>query len=805
MMEKPRASGSKGQGGTLDVDAYEDAAVPSTQLQRWKGWLWEHLNFFRIHLLVFTFLPLFVSIIFWAVSGRYSIKYVDALYVCYSAFTNAGLAAFDLSRATPLQQALLFMQMFLGSPIVVSWIVVLVRKKTLARQCSEWIEKHRRPPMRDTPATPVSGSGRDPLTEPGVDISRMERGMPRTLSRSSTGAITPFRRGIIRRVDTALQKVDPSGRISQEPMQLRSPTDSSFGVREEPKGGDHTVPSMTDDSRAAIADLDEENLPNDSRSRTQNEWRPNNLEISSVSAGDQMRITSVDPATLSDTPPRTPRFVGFDLPTVTISSSIHDTTQHRSSNLRQRRTISVPQRSITWSEIDIRPKNQQMARSNSYQMPRVDERFVSRHSIGFGGFPGPIEIGRRLWRLVSTRWEATRIGRLFTPYPSVLLPMGQAQPEELSRNETREVPYFSFSAIVGRNSAFHGLTEEELEELGGVEYRGLRVLSYIVPCYYIGTQALGWIVNSLLMSRDKYQSLFSGQWRYVRPSWAGVFLGTSVTTNTGMSLVDTALVPFQSELGLLIVTSFQSLAGNTAFPILLRLAIWIGTKITSETSQAWATLHFLLDHPRRCFLYLFPSLQTWYTIITRAFRVLLFSRFLVIVIFILNMIDWAGFMLFDLDNPTLEPIPLNLRVLNGFLQATSVRCAGIASVSIAYLAPATQVLYLIMMYIAPYPIALAVRSTNVYEDRSLGIYEQEEDPGDKEQEYVRDKRSKPVVWGSYLAWHAKRQLAYDMWWIAAAWLLISIFERSKIWSPPTKRFDLFDKRLWLRWPLHWPV
>jgi hypothetical protein len=46
---------------------------------------------------------------------------------------------------------------------------------------------------------------------------------------------------------------------------------------------------------------------------------------------------------------------------------------------------------------------------------------------------------------------------------------------------------------------------------------------------------------------------------------------------------------------------------------------WTGTKITSESSRAWATLHFLLDHPRRCFLYLFPSHQTWYEIQESAF------------------------------------------------------------------------------------------------------------------------------------------------------------------------------------------
>lgn len=44
----------------------------------------------------------------------------------------------------------------------------------------------------------------------------------------------------------------------------------------------------------------------------------------------------------------------------------------------------------------------------------------------------------------------------------------------------KSVPYISFDAIVGRNSAFHLLTNEQLEELGGVEYRALNVLLWIV-------------------------------------------------------------------------------------------------------------------------------------------------------------------------------------------------------------------------------------------------------------------------------------------------------------------------------------
>lgn len=43
------------------------------------------------------------------------------------------------------------------------------------------------------------------------------------------------------------------------------------------------------------------------------------------------------------------------------------------------------------------------------------------------------------------------------------------------------------------------------------------------------------------------------------------------------------------------------------------------------------------------------------------------------------------------------------------------------------LAELGRVLYVIMMYISVYPIALSVRATNVYEERSLGLYNEESD------------------------------------------------------------------------------
>ena len=55
------------------------------------------------------------------------------------------------------------------------------------------------------------------------------------------------------------------------------------------------------------------------------------------------------------------------------------------------------------------------------------------------------------------------------------------------------------------------------------------------------------------------------------------------------------------------------------------------------------------------------------------------------------------------------------------------------------------------------PIALSVRATNVYEEKSLGVYEEEEEGMEPDIEGPQ-----PGMLGSYLAWHARRQLAFGM-------------------------------------------
>lgn len=54
-------------------------------------------------------------------------------------------------------------------------------------------------------------------------------------------------------------------------------------------------------------------------------------------------------------------------------------------------------------------------------------------------------------------------------------------------NTTQEkdpMPYLSWQPTIGRNSAFVDLTEEQREELGGIEYRSLKTLAIILVCEF---------------------------------------------------------------------------------------------------------------------------------------------------------------------------------------------------------------------------------------------------------------------------------------------------------------------------------
>jgi Trk-type K+ transport system membrane component len=63
----------------------------------------------------------------------------------------------------------------------------------------------------------------------------------------------------------------------------------------------------------------------------------------------------------------------------------------------------------------------------------------------------------------------------------------------------------------------------------------------------------------------------------------------------------------------------------------------------------------------------------------------------------------------------------------------STRTAGFAVTNLQLLHPAVLVSYLVMMYISVFPVAISIRRTNVYEEKSLGIWVDDDEEEDQQQ------------------------------------------------------------------------
>lgn len=173
------------------------------------------------------------------------------------------------------------------------------------------------------------------------------------------------------------------------------------------------------------------------------------------------------------------------------------------------------------------------------------------------------------------------------------------------------MPYLSWQPTVGRNSAFIDLTEAQREELGGIEYRSLKSLALILVLYFWGFSIFGLVcLTPWILNNHTYGSIVEadGQGR----TWWGIFTANSAFTDTGFTLTPDSMISFQTAVWPLLLMTFLIIIGNTGFPIMLRIIIWVTSQFIPKESGIWEELRFLLDHPRRCFTLLFPAKATWW-------------------------------------------------------------------------------------------------------------------------------------------------------------------------------------------------
>lgn len=364
--------------------------------------------------------------------------------------------------------------------------------------------------------------------------------------------------------------------------------------------------------------------------------------------------------------------------------------------------------------------------------------------------------------------------------------------EDAPRNRlsrTFSTNYLSWEPTVGRNSIFVGMTKEQKEELGGVEYRAIKLLCRILIGYYGGFWIMAFIfLVPWIVSRDKYKNIVRSDG--VAPAWWGFFTSMSAFADLGFTLTPDSMMSFQTTCYPIIVMMWFVVIGNTGFPVLLRFIIWIMFRLSPDLSLTRESLGFLLDHPRRCFTILFPSAATWWLVVT---------------LIGLNAIDLIIFVILDLGDSVLHHLSRGYRVLAGLFQAISTRTAGFQIVEVGNLHPAVQVSYMLMMYVSVMPLAISIRRTNVYEEQSLGVYDNSNDDADEGWDDIysddevdnssgsspspprKEKRSTT----SFIGTHLRRQLSFDLWFMFLGLFIICLAEGGKIRDPSRPEFSIF--------------
>ncbi|KAG8897090.1 low affinity potassium transporter [Tulasnella sp. 408] len=809
-----------------------------------------HLNFFRIHVLWFIINPIFWSIIFYVSSGQYSVSYIDSLFLCTSAHTVTGLSTLNLSTLTGFQQAILFYLMCIGNYTVVSLVMVIIRKHyfvdkvlktrptphgpTLSR-IGHMVRRKTMALLGTHPTSAPEGQAAHVDKEGGV-TAEVETVRASESDQSSQPAMSEGKQLYGKEVSKQGSRTDVP-----KPTLAAVPPQGLAGLPEvdnAPEAADAQATTALANNKA----VDFQSAPTLSP------------KMSPGILGDGTLYRTESPSVMSD--PHTPRSnlhsatpgqVNFAIPlahTTTTRSRVS-----RATAITRRPTISQPGTAVvtaspgprrqgtgllfssapTWTSTVSRPadKNVQEAPASQLQPPEPlgpfdpQLRAAPTYERRFGGFPGPLTLGARLVQRVAPKQYA-ELKRRLTLDPSGIYaptsdPIGKGEtstaiertrtegtasvrrrregthgPEEVyspplperpplapphmhSTHDAPVPPHLRFERPsfsesddsstgiltdigvevkktvlylkqgilkVGRNSAFLNtdeLTDEQLEELGGIEYRALRALTWIVGLYWVGTQMATFLILVIyLYTSSEWDFVFEGQPRLVPKAWFAAFQAVSSYTGGGLTLVDQGMVPFASAYVMVIFQGWLIVAGSLGLPIFLRL---------------------IMD----------PL-----------------------------FVEWFGFLILDIGIPTIAAIPLNVRVLSGLFQSIAVRASGFAIVPLGAVAPAVKFLYMVMMYISAYPIAMSIRSTNVYEQRSLGVYENvEEDPegldpdvDEDAAKLVRGPKGE-VLFSKYLGMHVRRQLSYDLWWLALALFLILITERAEVMNDETAWFNQF--------------
>lgn len=736
---------------------------PLLNKRRWKL---SQFDFITLHYIYIISMTLIGSLL---MLGGGGIRYIDALFLASSSCTQAGLNPVNLNSLNTWQQVVIFTLANLTNPIVIHSVTAFIRLYWFRKRFEHIVrETNTRLSMRRTKSRAVSFSDE----ERGVNGREI-----RVLFDQGHNPLThaPIRR------QSELSSKHEANNQPEPPQAGAMPTDDLNSFRDKVArrrsivfvGKDPHEASMQDVKESAGSSLSEKDKKCDTSEDTQSSPRSRAYGDESAIVDDNEDIEVMDarptaPAlhdeglAQSEKRPETGDSTAPGALSQDIRFADLPVAQRRNNDVEPVPWSHPSRRGSTISEIgntDHRSRTE----------PLSFGRTIASTLLDIGARTMTMDGPRSATRVHHRRPSASRsIGGRSTTFEratSMLRRRRNSSPSATAEApRPAPLPYISFQPTIGRNSTFVALTSEQRDELGGIEYRATKTLCWVLVFYFFGFQLLGFVCYIVFIyTAEQYSPIVISAGSPL--GWWSIFSSFSAMNDLGLTLTPDSYLSFQRAAFLLVVASFLIVIGNTGFPCMLRLVIWTTYKLWPKDSPTSEELAFLLDHPRRCFTLLFPSSATWW----------LFA-----ILVLLNGIDLILFIILDLNNPETTSIPPGYRWLVGLFQAFSTRTAGFTVVNLANLHSAVLISYMIMMYVSVFPVAISIRRTNVYEERSLGIYTSEDDPenGSGEQ--------------SFVATHIRRQLGFDLWYIFLALFLICIIENPEIEDSNLNSFNVFN-------------
>uniref|UniRef100_A0A7S1XRX3 ZC3H15/TMA46 family C-terminal domain-containing protein n=2 Tax=Phaeomonas parva TaxID=124430 RepID=A0A7S1XRX3_9STRA len=229
-----------------------------------------------------------------------------------------------------------------------------------------------------------------------------------------------------------------------------------------------------------------------------------------------------------------------------------------------------------------------------------------------------------------------------------------------------------------------------------VEYKALVILRRMMLAYqaivYLG---LGSAIYVHVASTPHLTDLIE-QYAHTDPLTWSIFHTISAYNNAGFSLQAASMIHFADYPAILTLISVVCLLGNIMLPVVLRWTLVVASFLSAKDSSRKVYFRYLLLNGRDIYSNIFVSQQTWILLITQLS--------LITVQLVITQASSAHLDVY-------EDTDFGGRFAISFFEAVNTRHAGLTVFNLTEMDPSVLVLYLLMMFLAPVPFMVVLRSS----------------------------------------------------------------------------------------------